>query len=237
VRACLFDLDGVLTATAEVHRAAWTDTFDRVLAEHPRADGSPQPPFSASDYLTYVDGRARADGVRELLRSRDVTLPEGDPEDGPSLGTIAGVAATKNDLLLERIRRDGVRIYDGSRRYLEEAAAAGLRRAVVSASENTHAVLEATGLDRWVEVVVDGVVIRELHLAGKPAPDAFVVAAERLGVEPAAAAVFEDALAGVEAGAAGQFGLVVGVDRVGQADALRRHGADIVVDDLEDLLR
>lgn len=237
VTACLFDLDGVLTDTAAVHCAAWKDTFDALLAERAAREGVVFLPFDASaDYLTFVDGKPRMDGVRDFLASRGITLPEGTPDDPPEANTIAGVGNRKNRELHRRIEADGVAVFDGSRRYLEAAMAAGLRRAVVSSSANTEAVLRVTGLESYVELRVDGVTIRQEGLAGKPAPDTFLVAATRLGVPPSAAAVFEDAISGVQAGRSGRFGAVVGVDRAGQADALRANGADVVVGDLADLL-
>ncbi|HET9689732.1 MAG TPA: beta-phosphoglucomutase family hydrolase [Acidimicrobiales bacterium] len=237
VEACLFDMDGVLTKTAAVHAAAWKQTFDEVLRARARSDGSAFTPFDDhDDYDEYVDGRTRADGVRTFLASRGITLPEGSPDDAPDADTVFGVGNRKNQLLVDKIRTDGVEAYEGSVRYLRAAEAAGLRRACVSASANAADVLEAAGLSGFIEVRVDGVVVAEAGLRGKPAPDTFVEAARRLGVDPSAAAVFEDALAGVEAGAAGGFAAVVGVDRVGQADALRRHGASVVVRDLAELL-
>jgi beta-phosphoglucomutase family hydrolase len=233
VTACLFDLDGVLTDTAAVHEKAWKHTFDQLLRDR---DGDGFRPFDHSDYLDYVDGKPRADGVRDFLASRDITLPEGSPDDDVDAQTVNGVGNRKNVELLRRIHDDGVAVFDGSRRYLEAARDAGLRRAVVSSSANTKDVLGVTGLAQYVELRVDGVTIREEKLAGKPAPDTFLEAAKRLGVEPRQAAVFEDALAGVQAGRAGHFGAVVGVDRVGQGDALRQHGASVVVTDLGELL-
>ena len=232
VTACLFDLDGVLTDTASVHRAAWKETFDPLLAA--RGQGE----FTESDYVTYVDGKPRADGVRDFLASRHITLPEGDSADGPDAETVYGVGTRKNQLLLKRIREDGVTVYDGSRRYLEAARDAGLRRAVVSSSANTPDVLRVTGLDKLVEARVDGNTIIEKKLRGKPAPDSFLAGAALLGVDASAAAVFEDATAGVQAGAAGRFGRVVGVNRLDEQHArdLRESGADVVVDDLGDLL-
>ncbi len=231
VRAALFDLDGVLTRTAVVHEAAWKDAFDAVLARYPG-----QQPFSHLDYLRYVDGKPREAGVRDFFRSRDIELPEGSPDDPVDTPSIAGVADRKNEALLTRLRADGVEVYDGSARYLQACADAGIRRAVVSSSANTHEVLEAAGLTPLVETEVDGLVAKREGLPGKPAPDTFLAAARELGLAPEACAVFEDALAGVAAGRAGGFGLVVGVDRVGQADQLRAHGADVVVSDLEELL-
>jgi beta-phosphoglucomutase family hydrolase len=236
VTACLFDLDGVLTDTAAVHSAAWKQTFDDFLQQQADRDDSKFQPFTKTDYIDYVDGKPRADGVRDFLASRDITLPEGEPDDSPGSATVNGLGNRKNVELLDRIHTDGVKVFEGSRRYLEAARDAGLRRAVVSSSANTKDVLEVTGLAEFIELRVDGVTGREEHLKGKPAPDTFLAAADRLGVDPAAAAVFEDALAGVEAGRAGKFGVVVGVDRVGQADALAEHGATIVVSDLAELL-
>jgi beta-phosphoglucomutase family hydrolase len=234
VTACLFDLDGVLTDTAAVHDRAWTLTFDAFLRER---DGAGFTPFDPrADYDRYVDGKRREDGVRDFLASRGIELPEGTPEDAPGSPTVHGVGNQKNVLLLERIRTDGVEVYEGSRRYLQAAAEAGLRRAVVSSSANTADVLRVTGLAQWVELRVDGVTAREEQLRGKPQPDTFLRAAELLGVAPAQAVVFEDALAGVEAGRAGGFGHVVGVDRVGQRAQLLQRGADVVVDDLAELL-
>jgi beta-phosphoglucomutase family hydrolase len=237
VTACLFDLDGVLTDTAAVHALAWKQTFDEVLRARAEQEGHEFVPFDRhSDYLSYVDGKPRAAGVRDFLASRGITLPEGSPDDPPDAQTINGVGNRKNHELQRRIREDGVTVFEGSRRYLIAARDAGLRRAVVSSSANTEDVLAVTGLAQYVELRVDGVTIRDEHLAGKPAPDTFLTAAQRLGVEPAAAAVFEDALVGVQAGRAGKFGAVVGVDRTGQAAELREHGASVVVSDLADLL-
>jgi beta-phosphoglucomutase family hydrolase len=237
VTACLFDLDGVLTNTAAVHAVAWKQTFDSFLQERAEKAGQEFVPFDIhDDYLKYVDGKPRPDGVRDFLASRGITLPEGSADDSPDDETVIGIGARKNRELLRRIRTDGVEVFEGSRRYLEAARAAGLRRAVVSSSANTEDVLAVTGLAQYVELRVDGVTIREEHLAGKPAPDTFLAAAKRLGVEPLAAAVFEDAIAGVQAGRAGGFGAVIGVNRTGQAEALRANGASVVVGDLAELL-
>ncbi|GHC34645.1 HAD family hydrolase [Streptomyces cinnamoneus] len=234
IRACLFDMDGVLTQTATVHAAAWKETFDAFLR---RRDGAGFRPFDAAgDYDEYVDGKPRADGVRSFLASRGVTLPEGGDDDPPGSDTVRALGDRKNALVLEKIKEMGVRAYPGSVRYAEAARDAGLRRAVVSSSANCHDVLVAAGIDGLFEVRIDGLVAAEQHLPGKPAPDTFLAAARALGVPPAEAAVFEDALAGMEAGRAGRFGFVVGVDRAGQAGALRRHGADVVVEDLAELL-
>ena len=238
IRACLFDLDGVLTKTATVHAAAWKEMFDGFLRERATHDGTDFVPFdSAHDYDEYVDGKQRADGVRSFLASRGIELPEGTPDDPPEAETVAGLGNRKNVLVLEMIHTRGVEAYAGSVDYVRAARGAGLRRAVVSSSANCGEVLEAAGIADLFELRVDGIVAAREHLRGKPAPDTFLAGARKLGVEPAEAAVFEDALAGVAAGAAGKFGIVVGVDRTGQADALREHGADIVVSDLAELLR
>jgi len=239
VTACLFDMDGVLTQTATVHNAAWTETFDELLRRRSAATGEPFRPFDPrADYTRYVDGRTRADGVRTFLASRGITLPEGSPDDPPEADTVNGVGNRKNAVLLRRIREDGVAVYDGSVAYLHAARHAGLRTAVVSASANTPDILEITGLGGLLDARVDGNVARAERLPGKPAPDTFLRAARMLGVEPARAAVFEDALSGVEAGRAGGFGIVVGVDRLGDRHGaeLRAHGADVVVRDLAELL-
>jgi len=239
VTACLFDLDGVLTPTARVHDAAWAETFDAFLRERAGRTGEPFTPFDPDhDYNTYVDGRARADGVREFLRSRGVTLPEGSPDDPPDAPTVQGLGNRKNQIFLRRLRAGGVEPYAGSVRYLHAARDAGLRRAVVSASANAHDVLAAARVDDLLQERVDGALAAREHLRGKPQPDTFLAGARLLGVAPGQAAVFEDALAGVEAGRAGGFGYVVGVDRLGggHADDLRAHGADVVVTDLADLL-
>ena len=237
VRACLFDLDGVLTQTATVHAQAWKETFDRFLAEEAAPGTETFVPFDqVADYDKFVDGRRRADGVRAFLASRRITVPEGRPDDPADARTVHGLANRKNRLLLELLRREGVKAYDGSVRYVEGAREAGLGRAVVSASENCRDVLKAAGIECLFDVRVDGIVAKREGLRGKPAPDTYLAAARRLDVAPVEAAVFEDALAGVSAGRAGCFGLVVGVDRAGQANALRDHGADIVVSDLADLL-
>ncbi|MEU4607364.1 beta-phosphoglucomutase family hydrolase [Kribbella sp. NPDC023972] len=237
IRACLFDLDGVLTNTAAVHAAAWKEMFDEFLRAYSARHGIPFQPFDARDeYDAHVDGKPRVDGVRDFLASRGITLPEGTPADPPDAMTVNGLGNRKNEAVQHRIRTEGVQVFEGSRRYLQAAEQAGLRRAVVSSSANTREVLDVTGLARYVEEVVDGVTIRTDGLLGKPAPDTFLTAARRFGVDPVEAAVFEDALAGVAAGRAGAFGLVVGVDRVGQAEDLKAHGADIVVRDLAELL-
>jgi beta-phosphoglucomutase family hydrolase len=237
IQACLFDLDGVLTQTAKVHAAAWKEMFDGYLRERAERTGEAFVPFDArADYEEFVDGKPRYDGVRSFLASRGISLPDGTPDDDPRSETIDGLGNRKNDLVLELIERDGVEVYDGSVRYVRAARDAGLRRAVVSSSANCRDVLESAGILDLFDEIVDGVVATREGLKGKPAPDTFLAGARRVGVEPAAAAVFEDAVAGVEAGRAGGFGCVVGVDRVGHADALREHGAVVVVRDLAELL-
>jgi len=237
IRACLFDLDGVLTDTAAVHAAAWKEMFDEFLRASAAQHGIPFVPFDARvEYDAYVDGKPRADGVRDFLAARGIKLPDGTSDDPPSAMTVNGLGNRKNLAVQRRIRTEGVHVFEGSRRYLQAAEQAGLRRAVVSSSANTREVLDVTGLAQYVEQVVDGVTIRTEGLRGKPAPDTFLAAAKGFGVDPSAAAVFEDALAGVSAGRSGHFGHVIGVDRVGQADELKIHGADVVVRDLADLL-
>jgi beta-phosphoglucomutase family hydrolase len=237
IAACLFDLDGVLTQTAKVHAAAWKRMFDAFLLDRSRQTGEPFRPFEiATDYSEYVDGKLRQDGVRAFLGSRAIELPEGAADDPPTVQSVHGLGTRKNDIVLDLIERDGVEVYVGSVRFVEVVRDAGLRRAVVSASKNCQQVLAAAGIEFLFEVRVDGVVAAEEGLRGKPAPDMFLAAAEALGVDPARCAVFEDAVAGVQAGRAGAFGWVVGVDRAGQADALRSHGADTVVRDLGELL-
>ncbi len=237
ITACLFDLDGVLTDTASVHASAWKQMFDDYLRQRSERTGEPFVAFDlAADYGTYVDGKPRYDGVRSFLESRDIELPEGDSDDPPTAETVRGLGNRKNDLVLALLGEQGVKVYEGSVRYLHAVRDAGVHRAVVSSSANCRDVLVAAGIEEFFEVRIDGVVAERDHLAGKPAPDTFLAAAEALGVGPSEAAVFEDALAGVAAGRAGGFGCVVGVDRVGHADALSSNGASIVVEDLADLL-
>ena len=234
VTACLFDLDGVLTPTALVHAAAWKETFDTFLRHR---DGEGFRPFDATeDYDEYVDGRPRADGVRSFLASRDIELPEGEDDDPPTRASVHGLGNSKNITVLEKIRTQGVQPYPGSVRYLEAVRAAGLKTAVVSSSANCRDVLVSAGIEHLLDVRIDGGTAKERGLRGKPKPDTFLEAASDLGFKPDQAAVFEDALVGMDAGRAGRFGYVVGVDRVGQADALRAHGADTVVKDLADLI-
>ena len=238
VRACLFDLDGVLTDTASVHTKAWKAMFDAYLSQRAKSTEVKFVPFDeAADYRQYVDGKKREDGVRSFLSSRGIELPDGSPDDPDDADTVYGLGNRKNDMFQKVLHDDGVEVFDGSRRYLEAVSAAGLGIAVVSASANTPDILRITGLDRFIQQRVDGNTLREEHIPGKPAPDSFLRGAQLLGVTPDAAAVFEDALSGVAAGRAGNFGFVVGVDRVGQAEDLRRNGADVVVTDLAELLQ
>jgi beta-phosphoglucomutase family hydrolase len=228
VTACLFDLDGVLTQTAKVHAAAWKQMFDAYLRERAEASGEEFVAFDpVADYDRYVDGKPRYEGVRSFLASRGIELPE---------ETIEELGNRKNEIVLAMIHEQGVEAYEGSVRYVRAARDAGLRRAVVSSSTNCRDVLAAAGIEDLFEERIDGVVAERDRLKGKPAPDTFLAGARALGVAPGQAAVFEDALAGVEAGRAGDFRFVVGVDRVGQAEALRAHGAEVVVADLSELL-
>lgn len=233
IQACLFDLDGVVTKTAVVHAAAWKEMFDAFLRAR---EGEDFRPFDVhTDYDQYVDGRPRADGVRTFLASRGIRLPEGHPDDPPDAMTVHGLGTRKNDLVLEKIRTEGVEPYDGTLRYLDAVRAQGLATAIVSSSNNCQEILRSINAEQLFDVRIDGVVATERGLPGKPHPDTFLAAAGDLGVAPSAAAVFEDALAGMDAGRSGHFGFVVGLDRVGQAEALREHGADIVVKDLDEL--
>jgi beta-phosphoglucomutase family hydrolase len=237
VRACLFDLDGVLTETATVHAAAWKRMFDQYLRARAARTGEQFVPFDpAADYGEYVDGKPRSDGVRSFLASRGIELSEGEADDPPDRETVRGLGNRKNELVLRLIHEQGVTPYPGSVRYLEAVRDAGLKRAVVSSSSNCHDVLVAAGIEKFFEARIDGVVAEREHLRGKPAPDTFLAGARALSVGPAQAAVFEDALAGVAAGQAGKFACVVGVDRVGHGEALLEHGATVVVRDLAELL-
>ena len=232
IRVCLFDLDGVLTRTATVHFAAWKRAFDEFLQ---RFDPQ-QPEFSQVDYNRYVDGKHRADGVRGFLASREITLPEGTAGDPPEAATVQAIATRKNDMVLRELDEHGVETYPGSVDYLRAVKRAGLATAVVTASANGEKVIDAGGFADLIDVRVDGLVAARDALRGKPEPDTFLAGARALGVEPAEAVVYEDALSGVAAGRAGKFGFVVGVDRVGQAAQLAEMGADVVVQDLSELL-
>lgn len=237
VSACLFDMDGVVTRTAVVHDAAWKEMFDGFLREWSAKTGSPFVPFDpVRDYDEYVDGKPRLEGTKSFLASRGISLPMGSESDPPGAPTVLGLSNKKNELVLTVLKRDGVEVYEGSSRYIAAVRAAGLRTAIVSSSANTTDVLEAAGVADLFDARVDAQLATARGLRGKPAPDTFLEAARMLGTAAGHAAVFEDALAGVAAGRAGGFGFVVGVDRAGQAAELRAHGADIVVQDLGDLL-
>ncbi|MGY1840618.1 MULTISPECIES: HAD family hydrolase [unclassified Modestobacter] len=232
IQACLFDLDGVLTRTATVHQAAWKRTFDEFL----RRRDPVAVEFSLDDYNRYVDGKPREDGVRDFLASRDITLPQGTVDDPVDAATVVAIASRKNELLMRELEEHGVEVYEGSMRYLRAVKDAGLATAVVTASTNGEHVVAAGGFAELIDARVDGVVAKREGLRGKPAPDTFLAGARLLGVPPARAVVFEDAQSGVAAGRAGEFGYVVGVDRVGQTEELRARGADVVVTDLAQLL-
>jgi beta-phosphoglucomutase family hydrolase len=237
ITACLFDMDGVLTDTASVHARAWKQMFDDYLKQRSERTGERFEPFDAKeDYDDYVDGKPRYDGVRSFLESRGIELPQGAPGDDPGRETVDGLGNRKNQLVLKLIHSEGVHAYPGSIRYVESVREAGLRTALVSSSANAREVIGQTELADELDAIVDGVYTEKHKLKGKPAPDTYLAAAKELGVPKEQAAVFEDALAGVESGRAGEFGCVVGVDRVGQAAALHEHGADIVVQDLAELL-
>ena len=237
VTACLFDMDGVITQTAKVHDAAWKEMFDDFLRSWSSAHGEKFVPFDpVHDYDEYVDGKPRLEGTASFLESRGIKLPTGSQDDPAGTQTLWGLSNKKNDLVQHVIDRDGVQAYEGSVRYVKAVLAAGLKTAIVSSSANTVAVLKAAGVSSLFEARVDHQVAEDRHLQGKPAPDTFLEAAKMLGARAAQAVVFEDALAGVAAGRAGHFGYVVGVDRVGQAEQLHEHGADVVVKDLSELL-
>lgn len=237
ISACLFDMDGVMTRTAQVHDAAWKATFDEFLRARAAQTGEAFVPFDpVKDYDEYVDGKPRLDGTRSFLQSRGIQLPEGSPDDPAGAPTIYGISTRKNEMLLQKLAQDGVDVYDGSVRYIKAVRAAGIHTAIVSSSANTVQVLQAGKLTDLFDIRVDAQVAADEKLAGKPAPDTYLAAARALGVTPAQGAVFEDALAGVEAGKAGGFGFVVGVDRTGQAEQLRKHGADVAVQDLAELM-
>jgi len=237
VSACLFDMDGVVTQTAVVHAAAWKEMFDEFLRSRAESTGTQFIPFDPhAEYDAYVDGKPRLDGTRSFLESRGIELPEGTPNDPPGTPTLYGLSNQKNNLVLAKIAAGGVQAYPGSITYIRSVKDKGISTAIVSASANTVQVLKAADIENLFDVRIDGVIAERRGLRGKPAPDTFLAAAEALRKSAKQAAVFEDAQAGVAAGRAGGFALVVGVDRVGQAQALLEHGADIVVKDLADLL-
>jgi beta-phosphoglucomutase family hydrolase len=231
--AVLFDLDGVITATASVHAAAWKQMFDEFLTARAESTGTPFVSFEIEgDYKPYVDGRPRYDGVATFLKSRGIDLPRGEPSDDPDQETVCGLGNRKNLMIQEVLATDGVEVFEGSVKLVFWLHQQVIRQAIVSSSKNAEAVLEAAGIKDFFEVRVDGVVAARQKLPGKPRPDTFLEAARLLGVEPVRAVVVEDALAGVKAGVNGSFGLVIGVDREGDPEALKAAGADIVVDDL-----
>jgi beta-phosphoglucomutase family hydrolase len=235
--AVLFDLDGVITDTASIHGACWKQMFDEYLRKRATERGEAFRPFDpVEDYRLHVDGKPRFDGVRDFLRSRGIQLPEGNPHDPPEAETVGGLGNRKNHLVTRAIEEKGVEAYEGSVRFIGQLHHQGFKVAVVSSSENCEAVLRAADVEALFEVRVDGAMVEAQHLTGKPAPDTFLIAARLLGVEPRRAVVVEDALSGVQAGLAGNFGLVVGVARRGNAEELRRHGAHLVVSDLGELV-
>ncbi len=231
--AVLFDLDGVLTPTAELHKQAWTALFEQFLDEHVGPDHDP---FTEADYLAHVDGRPRFDGVRTFLESRGIHLPEGNRDEPPGSGSISALGNRKNALFQQLLRTQGIEPYPGSVRFLDHLAHLDIPVAVVSSSRNAREVLSAARLADRFAIVADGVLAAERDIPGKPAPDLFLAAAEKLGVSPESAVVVEDAVSGVAAGRAGGFGLVIGVDRGAGRDALRENGAGLVVDDLGELI-
>ena len=238
VAACLFDMDGVVTKTAIVHAAAWKQMFDDFLRERAKENGTEFVPFDSDhDYGNYVDGKPRLDGTRSFLESRGIELPAGSPDDKPGTPTINGLSNRKNDLVLVKLEENGVQVYDDTITYIKAVRDGGLATAIVSSSANTRQVLDVAKIADLFDVRVDAQYAKEHDLHGKPAPDTFLAAAKALNVPADHAVVFEDAQSGVAAGHAGHFALVVGVDRVNQAEALREHGADVVVEDVTDLLK
>jgi beta-phosphoglucomutase family hydrolase len=236
--AVLLDLDGVITDTASVHAACWKQMFDEYLQKRAAQRGDAFRPFDiATDYRLYVDGKPRYDGVRDFLTSRGIQLPEGRPDDPPEAETVDGLGNRKNELVNKIMEEKGVEPYEGSVELIHQLRGREFKIAVVTSSQNCTAVLQAVKLDHFFDAQVDGNVIHAEHLAGKPAPDSYLMAAKLLGVGPARAIVIEDALSGVEAGRNGNFGLVIGVARKGNADELRQHGAHLVVNDLGELVR
>jgi beta-phosphoglucomutase family hydrolase len=235
--AVLFDLDGVITDTANLHATSWKQMFDAYLQKRARDEGDAFHPFDiGSDYRLYVDGKPRFDGVRDFLRSRGIELPEGTLEDSADIETVCGLGNRKDDLVNGAITKFGVEPYDGSVRFIRQVHRKGFKIAVVTSSQNCAAVLEAAKLDKFFDVRVDGNTILADRLRGKPAPDTFLLAARLLGVEPRRTVVLEDAISGVQAGSNGNFGLVIGVARKGNAEELKHHGAHLVVRDLEELI-
>jgi beta-phosphoglucomutase family hydrolase len=238
VAACLFDMDGVVTKTAIVHAAAWKQMFDDFLRERAKETGTEFVPFDSDhDYGNYVDGKPRLDGTKSFLQSRGIDLPDGSPDDPPGTPTLQGLSNRKNDLVLVKLEENGVQVYDDTITFIKAVRDQGMPTAIVSSSANTRQVLDVAKIADLFDVRVDAQYAKEHNLHGKPAPDTFLAAAEALNVPAKQAVVFEDAQSGVAAGHAGHFALVVGVDRVNQAAALREHGADVVVEDVTDLLK
>ena len=235
--AVLFDMDGVLTATAKIHAASWKKMFDDFLKKRSAETGEPFIPFDiGTDYKLYVDGKLRDVGVSSFLESRSIKLSFGDADDPPGRETVIGLGNRKNEMVSKIIETEGVDIFEGSIALVRHLRKKGIKTAVVSASKNCETVLKVTGITDLFDVMVDGNVAARLGLPGKPAPDTFLKAAQMLDTDPERAVVVEDAISGVQAGRAGEFGLVIGVDRHGEPDSLRNNGADIVVDDLDKLL-
>jgi beta-phosphoglucomutase family hydrolase len=235
--AVLFDLDGVITDTANLHATSWKQMFDEYPQKRAQEKREDFRPFDiASDYRLYVDGKPRFDGVRDFLRSRNIKLPEGTLEDSVEVETVCGLGNRKDELVNDAIAKFGVEPYSGSVRFIHQLHRNGFKIAVVTSSQNCAAVLEAAKLEKFFEVRVDGNTILDEGLRGKPAPDTFLRAARLLGVEPRRTVVLEDAISGVQAGSAGNFGLVIGIARKGNADELTHHGAHLAVHDLEELI-
>ena len=235
--AVLFDLDGVLTATAKVHAACWKKVFDAFLRKKAESEGKPFEPFQIdSDYRQYVDGKPRYDGVRDFLTSRGIRLPEGSREDPPGHNTVCALGNSKDELIAQIMETEGVDPYEDAISLVRALRDLGIKTGVVSSSRHCDRALAAAGIDEFFDVRVDGNVVQELGLPGKPAPDSFLEAARRLGVAPDRTAVVEDAISGIMAGRAGNFALVVGVSRKDDADVLKESGAHVVLTDLRDLI-
>ncbi|EKV30557.1 hydrolase [Caenispirillum salinarum AK4] len=238
LKAIVYDLDGVVTRTADLHAAAWKDLFDAYLKDRAARTGEPFQPFDiATDYMTYVDGKPRYDGVRSFLESRGIALPFGAPGDGPEQETVCGLGNRKNALFRKVVEENGVTVFPGARRFIEDTRAAGIRAALCSSSKNARLILEQAGMLDLFDYIMDGIVAAEMELPGKPKPDTFIEAARQVDATPADSAIVEDATVGVEAGRAGGFALTIGIDRGAGADILREHGADVVVSDLGDFER
>ncbi len=235
-QAVIFDLDGVVTQTQDLHARAWKEMFDEFLRQHARQEKKPFQPFDIhTDYLTYVDGKPRFDGVESFLASRGIELSLGNPEDSPDQDTVYGLGKRKDRLFLERLEREGAQVYGTTVDLIYQIRDLGMRTAIISSSRNCRKILEATHLTTLFDAMVDGIESQKLGLQGKPAPDIFLEAARRIQVSPDRSVVIEDALSGVQAGKRGNFALVIGVDRGGHAQALRKNGADIVVQDLSEV--